>query len=92
MKSQELRKVTKEFNYYRSPECRAQTLFNEEDVIKIKFSGTKAGFACCFDENFQDFRYYLKDIAKVEATIEKIKRTKNNNFIISYRISKEKDK
>ncbi len=92
MKDQELRKVTKEFNYYRSPECRAQILFKREDIIKIKFSGTKAGYACCFDENFQDFRYYLRDIAKVEATIEKIKRTKNNNFIISYKINKEIDK
>ncbi|MEO0091640.1 MAG: hypothetical protein ABIK61_02890 [candidate division WOR-3 bacterium] len=83
-----LRKVSTEFNRYRFPECKAKTLLNKRDILKVKFSGTKANFACCFDENFQDFKYYLNDIANCSFIITNIVKTKNNNFVVTYRRQK----
>ncbi|MCX7785281.1 MAG: hypothetical protein N2201_03495 [candidate division WOR-3 bacterium] len=88
MNSNLLRKVTAEFNRYRYPECKAQTLFNKGNILKIRFSGTKSNSACCFDENFQDFIYYLKDIANYQVKIIGVVRTKNNNFIVTYQQEK----
>ncbi|KPJ51057.1 hypothetical protein AMJ40_01165 [candidate division TA06 bacterium DG_26] len=80
-----LRRVTREFNRYRAPECRARTVRNGEDRLVVEFSGTAAHFACCFDEHFVDYGYYLKDVAESDFEIEKIERMKNGWFAVTYR-------
>ncbi|MEM2509075.1 MAG: hypothetical protein QW673_02635 [Candidatus Thermoplasmatota archaeon] len=81
MKSSKLRKITREFNRYRAPECIAKTLKNEEDKLLILFSGTFS-FSCCFDEHFEDYRRMLKD-ANENYKIEKVIKERNS-FIVLY--------
>jgi hypothetical protein len=86
--SKDLKRVTKEFNRYRFPECKAQTLENNSKFLKIRFVGTKANFACCFDENFYDFQYYLKDVANLDAKIQDVIRD-GASFIVYYMINQK---
>ncbi|MEM2934956.1 MAG: hypothetical protein QXF32_01140 [Candidatus Thermoplasmatota archaeon] len=81
MKSSKLRKITKEFNRYRAPECIARTLKNEKNKLLILFSGTFS-FSCCFDEHFEDYRRMLKD-ANENYKIKKVIKEKNS-FIVLY--------
>jgi len=78
MNQRVLRSVTREFNKYRSPECKAKVLFNGNEILGVVFSGTKLYLSCYFDENFIDYRYYLKDISgKDFAIINIIKKIKH---------------
>ena len=85
MESNILRKVTREFNKYRYPEARARVLLNKNDYLVVEFTGTKASFACCFDENFIDYKYYLKDIAHKDFNIIKILRKAEDRFLVLYK-------
>ena len=82
-----LDKVLKEFNNYRYPECEAKLLHFSQDKIIVEFSGTKASFACCFDENFVDFKYYLEDFLKEKFEISKVERTDIDKFLVEYSLS-----
>lgn len=79
-----LDKVLKEFNDFRYPECEAKLVYFDQDKIIIEFSGTKAHFACCFDENFVDFKYYLADILEKKFEISKVERTDIDKFLVEY--------
>lgn len=90
-----LKKATREFNRYRFPESYARTVVNKNGLLKIRFSGIKATFACCFavrrqrlcrrrDENFEDYRYYLKDITGIDYKLKQVKKI-NDKFIVTYR-------
>ncbi|MCM8798678.1 MAG: hypothetical protein NC821_04360 [Candidatus Omnitrophica bacterium] len=85
-----LRKVTRKFNQYRYPECKAKVVSHKERRLKVEFSGTKASFACCFDENFVDYKYYLKDLANLDFEIERIERKTPETFIVNYYLQEVK--
>jgi len=85
LESKLLRKVTREFNKYRYPEARAKILVNKEGYLVVEFTGTKASFACCFDENFIDYKYYLKDIADKDFKIVNILRKTEDKFWVVYK-------
>ncbi|MCS7249587.1 MAG: hypothetical protein N2323_00785 [candidate division WOR-3 bacterium] len=82
-----LEKITEEFNSLRKPECYANIKEVKNDYLIIEFYGTKINFACCFDENFIDYQYYLKDFSGLEFSIKEIKR-EGDKFIVKY-IKKE---
>jgi len=80
-----LRKVTQEFNKYRYPQAKVKILVNRDDILVVEFTGTKASFACCFDENFIDYKYYLKDIAGKDFKIVNILRKAEDKFWMVYK-------
>ncbi|MCM8819955.1 MAG: hypothetical protein NC925_04075 [Candidatus Omnitrophica bacterium] len=84
MESKVLKIVTRKFNFYRAPECKAKVISQNNGIVKVEFSGTKASFACCFDENFIDYQYYLKDYGGKDFSIRKIERKNPERFIIFY--------
>jgi hypothetical protein len=90
LESKLLRKVTKEFNKYRYPEAKAKILVNRDDILVVEFTGTKASFACCFDENFIDYQYYLKDIAGKDFKIVNILRKTEDKFWVFYKDERER--
>lgn len=65
MKPNKLRSITRKFNRYRFPECRARTIFNKDGRIIVEFSGTSIS-SCCFDEHFEDYRLLLGEDVKIE--------------------------
>ncbi len=83
-----LNKVIYEFNLYGYPECEAKLLFVNDNKIAVDFSGTKAHFACCFDENFVDFKYYLNDFLKYKFEISKVEQVDINRFLVEYTLKK----
>ncbi len=83
MRAELLRKISKEFNHFRSPECRARIIENGEKTIKIEFSGTSASFSCCFDEHFEDYRIMMEE-AGTKTKIERVERKGIEKFIVSY--------
>ncbi len=87
----ELKKVEKEFNFYRDPECHAEIIDAGEDEIKVEFSGTVASYACCFDENFIDFQFYVLDFVGEEIEVKEIKREKSDKFIVTYSRKRQKE-
>ncbi len=89
MKSEILRKATREFNRYRAPECRVKTVKNSDDELVVKFEGTGANFYCCYDENFVDFLYYLKDHSGRAYRIQDVKETRPGVFVVVYRPDEE---
>lgn len=78
-----LEKIKEEFNSLRQPECYAEIKEIGENYLVVEFSGTKINSACCFDENFIDYQYYLKDFGNLEFLIDEIKR-EGNKFIVKY--------
>lgn len=78
-----LEKINEEFNSLRQPECYAEIKEIGDNYLVIEFSGTKINFACCFDENFIDYQYYLKDFGNLEFIISEIKR-EGDKFIVRY--------
>ncbi len=85
MEPKKLRKVTREFNRYRAPECRVKTVKNTEKELVVRFEGTGASFYCCYDENFIDYLYYLKDHAGKSFKIQEVKETKPGVFLVVYK-------
>jgi peroxiredoxin (alkyl hydroperoxide reductase subunit C) len=83
-----IKKATKEFNDLRYPECWAIIKEIGKDYLIVEFLGTKINFACCFDENFYDYQYYLKDFANWESLIKEIKK-ESNKFIVKYQLIKK---
>jgi hypothetical protein len=83
-----IKKATKEFNDLRYPECWAIIKEIGKDYLIVEFLGTKINFACCFDENFYDYQYYLKDFANWESLIKEIKK-ESNKFIVEYQLIKK---
>ncbi len=81
-----LRKVSREFNKWRSPECKVKVLKNRGNNLTVEFTGTRAGFACCFDENFVDYVYYLEDIGKKKFEVSQIKRKDKERFVVNYKL------
>ncbi|MGB9823759.1 MAG: hypothetical protein ACPLN0_03285 [Candidatus Hydrothermia bacterium] len=81
-----LQKATRQFNKFRFPEVKANVLKNQNGFLKVKFTGAVAPFACCFDENFIDYTYYIKDLSPFDLEIKTIKRKKINVFIVTYKI------
>jgi hypothetical protein len=79
-----LRKVTTRFNRYRAPECRARVLLNEDPLLVVEFTGTRAATSCCFDEHFVDYTYYLKDISGIEFQIDEVDLTERGRFVVTY--------
>ena len=90
METKKLRKVVREFNKYRNPECKARTVRNKDDELVVEFSGSVASYACCFDENFIDFKFYIEDIADEKMEIKEIKRVKSDKFVVKYAKSVDK--
>ncbi len=88
MRPEKLRKITRRFNRYRSPECRAEVVRNEDREVEVKFTGSTASFACCFDENFVDYCYLIRDLAGEDFVIKEIKRRGPEEFRVVY-IKKE---
>ncbi len=82
MKASKLRSITREFNRYRFPECRAKAKRLGEDEIVVEFDGT-ANFFCCFDEHFEDYRILLEEHGekfRIEGMEEK-----GGKFIVHYK-------
>ncbi|GEM_PF-1052647 len=79
-----------EFNFYRDPECRARIVRVDEENVEVEFTGTVAGYACCFDENFVDLKFYFLDFADEDVEIEKILREDRERFMVRYRRKKKK--
>ena len=90
METKKLRKVVREFNKYRNPECKARTVRNKDYELVVEFSGSVASYACCFDENFIDFKFYIEDIADEKMEIKEIKRVKSDKFVVKYAKSVDK--
>ncbi len=90
MKPEILRKTTREFNRYRAPECRVKTVKNTENELIVRFEGTGANFFCCYDENFVDFLYYLKDHGGKSFKIHDVREKKPGVFLVVYTPTDEK--
>jgi len=60
MDDKKLRNITREFNRWRYPECRARTIKNDDEKLIIQFDGTFS-FSCCFDEHFEGFRIMFEE-------------------------------
>ena len=88
MRPEDLRRVTRRFNRYRSPECRAEVVKNTGEELEVRFTGSTASFACCFDENFVDYCYLIQDLAGENFTIKEVKRRGPEEFRVVY-IKKE---
>lgn len=86
---EKLRKVTRSFNRFRFPEVKAKVMENREGLLKVKFTGVSAPFSCCFDENFIDYAYYVKDETSCELELISIKRKRLNEFIVIYKVKKQ---
>ena len=82
-KPQILRKISREFNKYRFPECRVRIIKNENGKLVAEFTGTAAKFSCCFDEYFEDYRLMLEDYGE-KYEIENLKE-KRGRFIVVYK-------
>jgi len=78
-----LRKISREFNHFRFPECRAKVIGKGEESIRVEFTGTAASFSCCFDEHFEDFRLMMEERG-MKADIGEIKRESPDKFIVLY--------
>ncbi len=74
--------VSRKFNRYRSPECKAKVLRNKDRYLVVEFSGTNIS-SCCFDEHFEDYRQILEEY-KGKFQIEKIEE-KIDRFIVYYK-------
>ncbi|MBC7194919.1 MAG: hypothetical protein H5U37_04610 [Caldisericia bacterium] len=81
-----LRKLIKKFNELRNPECKAKTIKNKEDELVLEFTGSTASFSCCFDEHFEDLRYFFEDKGGIKLFIEDVKRENEEKFIVKYKI------
>ncbi len=81
---EKLQKVVSEFNLYRDPECHADIIKATQDFLEVEFTGTVADYACCFDENFIDFKFYVLDLSNEELEIDEIKRKKRDKFVVKY--------
>ena len=79
MNPRKLRAITREFNRYRYPECRARTIANKNGVLIVEFSGTST-HSCCFDEHFEDYRILLGENVNIEEVDDK-----GDRFIVFYR-------
>ena len=84
MDPKKLRKASREFNRYRAPECKVKTIKNTKDRLVVKFEGTGASFYCCYDENFIDYLYYLKDHTGESMKIKDVRQPTPNSFIVIY--------
>ena len=82
MHPSKLRVISREFNKYRFPECKARVIKNEKEKLTVEFSGTSC-FSCCFDEHFEDYRLLLEERGE-KYEIEKIE-NKKEKFIVVYR-------
>lgn len=80
-----LKRLTDEFNFYRSPECVARVLSNKAKELVIEFRGTKADFACCFDENFVDYKYYLKDFGESNWELASVQQNGRARYVVTYK-------
>lgn len=80
-----LKEAIVKFNEIRYPESEAKIISIKDDVVYVEFSGTKASFACCFDENFVDLKYYFLDYSNINFEITKVQRISNDRFIVEYR-------
>ncbi|MCX8095531.1 MAG: hypothetical protein N3D74_05040 [Caldisericia bacterium] len=80
-----LRKLIKKFNSMRYPECKAKTIKNSKDELIIEFSGTVASYSCCFDEHFNDLKYFFEDNGNIKLYIDNVKRKDNEKFIVKYK-------
>ena len=78
-----LRKISREFNHFRFPECRAKVIEKGEKSIRVEFTGTAASFSCCFDEHFEDFRLVMEERG-MKTDIGEIKRESPAKFIVLY--------
>lgn len=83
MDARSLRKVTREFNFLRSPECRARTVGNDERSLTVEFTGSTC-FSCCFDEHFVDYVYYIEDLTGERFEIAGIERIAPDKFRVVY--------
>jgi len=81
MDDKKLRNITREFNKWRYPECRARTIKNEEDKLIMQFDGTFS-YSCCFDEHFEDFRIMLEEKGE-EFKITEVKHI-GRKFVVRY--------
>ncbi len=81
-----LRKLIKKFNELRNPECKAKTIKNKEDELVFEFTGSIASFSCCFDEHFEDLRYFFEDNGGIKLILYDIKRKNEEKFIVKYKI------
>ncbi|MCS7150771.1 MAG: hypothetical protein NZ928_00070 [Endomicrobia bacterium] len=81
-----LKKVVFEFNKLRYPECKAKIISFKNGTVEVEFSGTKASFACCFDENFIDLKYYFLDYLNLNFEIKEILKVAADRFIVKYKL------
>ena len=79
-----------EFNFYRDPECRARIVKVDEENLEVEFTGTVASYACCFDENFVDLKFYFLDFANEDVDIREVLREDRDKFIVTYRRKEKK--
>ncbi len=84
MNPETLKSITRKFNHYRAPECRVRTVKNSENELIVKFEGTGANFYCCYDENFIDYLYYLKDYSGKNFRISCVEEVNPGIFIVKY--------
>lgn len=81
MQPSKLRKISREFNKYRYPECKVRIIKNSNEKLVAEFSGT-ACFSCCFDEHFEDYGLMLKEEGETYR-IEGMEK-KEGKFIVTY--------
>ncbi len=89
MNPKTLKSITRKFNLYRAPECRARTVKNSQNELIVKFEGTGADFYCCYDENFIDYLYYLKDNTGENFRISDVKEANVGVFIVKYELDED---
>lgn len=89
LRSSNIGRVVREFNRMHAPECLAKVRRKKGNFLEVEFSGTKAGFACCFDENFIDFAYYVKDMMGWDLKIKKLERLPHDRFLVEYEVWRE---
>ncbi|MCD6382803.1 MAG: hypothetical protein J7L74_04185 [Candidatus Hydrothermae bacterium] len=70
-----LKSVTRAFNLYRVPECRARARILPDGKLSVNFSGTGTHLYRCSDKHFEGYRYHFLDLAGADFKIVDMKNT-----------------
>jgi len=50
--------------------------------LSVSFSGTGTHLFCCFDEHFEDYRYYLLDLAGADFRVADVRKSRGGYRVI----------
>lgn len=84
---EELGRVIRRYNRYRSPESTAELVSLDDDGFSVEFRGPYF-ISCCPEEYFEDLRYDLLELTGEEAEIKALKRKSDDSYLVEYKYSR----